>query len=158
MICWLSSLVNGYHAFGIRFWTYQTTNHANIGLVGCPTQYPEPNTGLTTTLPRYTLTPYFHQVSKFNVLRSMFLVLLSVRYMCRIDCVAATTLWQYRSGTCIFCSSTMLDLSALKPHTLHTQSSIAEPHLYVAPIFQLPALADVSFSHRHVWLWLKLRR
>lgn len=39
----------------------------------------------------------------------------------------------------------MLDLSALEPPTLHTLSSSVEPHLYAAPSFQLPAVADVSF-------------
>ena len=36
-----------------------------------------------------------------------------------------------------------------KPPTLHTQSSIVHPHLHAAPSFQLPAVADLSFSNRH---------
>lgn len=39
----------------------------------------------------------------------------------------------------------MLDLSALEPPTLHSLPSSVEPHLYAAPSFQLPAVADVSF-------------
>jgi 20S proteasome subunit beta 5 len=38
----------------------------------------------------------------------------------------------------------MLDLSALEPPTLHTLSSSVEPHLYAAPSFQLPAVADLD--------------
>lgn len=46
----------------------------------------------------------------------------------------------------VYCESsrTMLDLSALEPPTLHSLPSSVEPHLYAAPSFQLPAVADVS--------------
>ena len=40
--------------------------------------------------------------------------------------------------------STMLDLSALEPPTLHTLPSSVEAHLCAAPSFQLSAVADVS--------------